>query len=246
LLRNMAPELVHWPRQRNRIGACMAAPAGWRPTPEAFRCRSPVVRPVLPWARPRPIAGRRSSTRRPPIRGTTHCYAPADVAVEMLRRMRISVSCKIASAGRPGCCDWRSTAAASTIGARPADDVGPHAQAQCAVARGVAKAVPPPFEARCRGLSGRRIGAGLRPAHGAHPPRYHRRRRAAEAPAGARCTVPLAPPDPGAPLPRFPSLAAFGRRPRCLSRCPHWGRHPKPFTEAAVQVARPARPQYSR
>jgi hypothetical protein len=31
-------------------------------------------------------------------------------------------------------------------------------------------------------------------------------------------------------IPRVPSLAAFGRRPRCLSRRPQWGRRPKPIT----------------
>jgi hypothetical protein len=41
--------------------------------PEAPRCRSPVVRPVLPCARPRPIAGKRLLTSRAPIRGAPHC-----------------------------------------------------------------------------------------------------------------------------------------------------------------------------
>ena len=47
LLHNMAPELVHWPRQRNRTGLARRRRPGpcWRPAPEAPRCRSPVVRP---------------------------------------------------------------------------------------------------------------------------------------------------------------------------------------------------------
>ena len=35
-------------------------------------------------------------------------------------------------------------------------------------------------------------------------------------------------------FPRFPSLAAFGRRPQCLPQRPHWGRRPKPITFLSV------------
>ena len=36
--------------------------------------------------------------------------------------------------------------------------------------------------------------------------------------------------QPPYPLPRFPSLEAFGRRPPVLAQLPMRGRHPKPFT----------------
>src|ERR1700681_3676229 len=38
-------------------------------------------------------------------------------------------------------------------------------------------------------------------------------------------------------LPRVPSLAAFGRRPRCQPPRPQWGRRPKPITKPAICTA---------
>jgi len=35
-------------------------------------------------------------------------------------------------------------------------------------------------------------------------------------------------------FPRFPSLAAFGRRPQCLPQRPHGGRRPKPITQTGI------------
>lgn len=55
---------------------------------------------------------------------------------------------------------------------------------------------------------------------------------------------PLQPnPHSAAPLivpnrPRVPSLAAFGRRPRCQPPPPQWGRRPKPITEAEALTTR--------
>jgi hypothetical protein len=43
-------------------------------------------------------------------------------------------------------------------------------------------------------------------------------------------------------LPRVPSLAAFGRRPRCQPPRPQWGRRPKPITGAAVRASSADRP----
>jgi hypothetical protein len=59
-----------------------------------------------------------------------------------------------------------------------------------------------------------------------------------------RCTVgaseiPIAPVAKGAHLTRFPSLAAFERRPTGHGTCcelGEWGRHPKPVTEAVLSI----------
>ena len=67
-------------------------------------------------------------------------------------------------------------------------------------------------------------------------PSHRRHSFAASTPAAPApcCTVsasqfPIEPAEPGAPIPRLPSLAAFERRPRCAWRG-RVGRHPKPVT----------------
>ena len=62
----------------------------------------------------------------------------------------------------------------------PADTCRQHAPERRSLARGVLQSLAPRGRAQRRGLAGSRPNPGVRPAHGVHQLRHHRRRRPAE------------------------------------------------------------------